>query len=259
MKTDKPWDDRKYLEIEYEQKERSTNDIAREHGVYPNTIRRALIKHGFKVRDKSAAQKNNIEKNGAPMLGRKRTDEEKERISAGMQKWWDSLSEEQKNDVKSRLSDSAREKWDTMTEEERKEVISKMHKANRKRLRAGSKNENMVAELLAKAGYTIAQRTKDYTPGRKFEIDICLYRDKIAIEWDGATHFDPIYGESHLQRVRNKDEVKNSILLASGWTVIRCRDHSTASSMAFCARAVEQIISVINTGQRGVLHIIEAR
>src|SRR5690606_39813356 len=52
MKTDKPWDNRKYLEVEYEGKQRSTNDIAREHGVYPNTIRRALIRHGFRSEER---------------------------------------------------------------------------------------------------------------------------------------------------------------------------------------------------------------
>jgi very-short-patch-repair endonuclease len=256
--TMKPWDNRKYLQEEYETKERSTNDIAREHGVFPNQIRRALIKHGFKVRDRSAAQKNNIEKNGAPMQGRTRTEAEKVRISEGMQKWWDALSDDEKNAVKSRLSDSAREKWETMTDEEKKEIVGKMHKANRKRMRAGSKNENLVADLLINAGYKIAQRTKDFTPGRRFEIDLCIPTMKIAIEWDGATHFDPIYGEAHLQRVRAKDKTKDSILLSSGWTVIRCRDHSTASSLAFCTRAADKIIEVIEKGERGVVHIIEA-
>lgn len=254
----KPWDNKQYLEVEYASKERSTNDIAREHGVFPNQVRRALIKHGFVVRDRSAAQKNNIEKNGAPMQGRTRTDEEKERISSGMQKWWDSLSEDAKNDVKQRLSDSAREKWETMTDEDKKEIVNKMHKANRKRLRAGSKNENLVAEIIIKRGYKVAQRTKDFTPGRRFEIDICIPGEKIAIEWDGATHFDDIYGAAHLQRVQAKDKVKDSILLSSGWTVIRCRDHSTASSLAFCTRSAEKIMSVIENGKRGTIHIIEA-
>jgi hypothetical protein len=47
------WD---YYRREYDEKERSTHDIAEEHETYPNKIRRELISLGFRPRSKSEAQ-----------------------------------------------------------------------------------------------------------------------------------------------------------------------------------------------------------
>lgn len=254
----KLWDNKKYLEEEFVIKGRSTNDIAREHGVFPNQIRRALIKNGIQPRNKSEAQKNNIEKNGAPMQGKKRTKEEKERISSGMQKWWDALSDEQKTEMREKLSDAAKGKWESLSEEEQKIALKKMQAANRLRSREGSKNENMIANILVKNGLKVVQRSRDYTPGRRFEIDICLPQLQIAIEWDGPTHFDPIYGETHLAKVKMKDDFKDSVLTSAGWTVIRCRDHSSSSSLAFGNRVAARLLELIKTAEKGKVHIIEA-
>lgn len=255
------WDNRKYLEDEFVSKGRSTNDIAKEHGVFPNTIRRALIKNGIQPRNKSEAQKNNIDKNGAPMLGKKRTQDEKERISSGMQRWWDALSDAEKLDMREKLSEAAKGKWENLSEEEKKIAIKKMQAANRLRSKHGSKNENMVAEILSKNGHKVVQRSKDYTPGRRFEIDICIPKLRIAIEWDGPTHFDPIYGEDHLSKVRTKDGFKDSVLLSAGWHVLRCQDRASSSSLAFANRAANKILEVVALIEGGAgndLHIIEA-
>jgi len=205
------WKDPKYLEREYVVKERSTSDIAAEHGVFPNTIRRELKKHGFKIRDKSAAQQINIKKNGAPMEGRKRSTEEKEKISEGLQRFWDELGDTEATRIKKKRARVAKEKWESLSDEEKTRSIKKMHNASRNRMYLGSKNENMVARLLEESGFVIEQRSREYTPGQQFEIDIVLPNEQIAIEWDGATHFDPIYGEEHLAKVQDKDDRKNKV------------------------------------------------
>lgn len=255
----KPWDSHRYLQKEYVDNERSTSSIAKEHGTYPITIRRALIKYGFEVRNKSVAQKNNIKKNGAPMQGKVRTVRERERISKGLQRFWDGLDDAQEQEVRNRLSENARENWKNTSKAEKNARIKKMHSGSRKKMRAGSKNENLVADILADIGYKIIQRSKDYAPRRQFEIDIALPEDRYAIEWDGVTHFDPVYGEEHLAKVQRKDKYKDELLISNGWTVIRYRDTSTTSSLAFCRRAVDKILDTIQNGERGVVHILEAK
>jgi very-short-patch-repair endonuclease len=260
----KPWDSYEYLKEEYVIKQRSTSALAKEHGVFPNTIRRALKRYGFELRDKSKAQKLNIERNGAPMEGKVRTTEERLAISYGLQRFWDGLGPEQTAELKERLSETGRSKWENMDEKARNDAIGRMHTASRYKAGEGSKNENLVAELLKEAGYAVHQRTNEYTPNRQFEIDMALPVQQIAIEWDGATHFDPIYGRENLARVMRKDRKKDKILIASGWTVLRCRDRSTTSSMAFCRRAVNAIIEVINQKLAGKVRkntpiIIEAK
>jgi len=253
------WREASYLEVEYKKKERSTSDIAKEWDTYPNTVRRELIKQGFKIRNKSQAQKINIKKNGAPMEGKVRTQEERERISEGLQRFWDDLDENEVIEFKAHRAQVAKEKWASLSEEEKENSIRKMHNASRNKMYVGSKNENMAAQILRDAGYVVDQRSNEYTPGRRFEIDMALPLHRIAIEWDGATHFDPIYGEEHLSKVQEKDGRKDKVLIAAGWTVIRCRDHSTASTLAFCRRAVNQMIEIVENGKRGIIHVIEAR
>jgi len=251
------WKDPRYLEVEFVEKRRSTSDIAKEHGVFPMTIRRELKRNGIPLRDKGTAQKINIERNGTPTQGRHRTDEEKLRISKGLQTFWDKLTEEEVQDRKDTLASVAKEKWSSMSDKDKAEIIRKMHAANTAKAKDGSKNENAVADMLSSIGYVVEQRTNEYTPGRVFEIDICLPSERVAIEWDGATHFLPIYGEENLAKVMEKDEKKNSILVGSGWTLIRCRDMSTTSSMAFVRRTVENIVRLIEDNKGPGLFIIE--
>lgn len=251
------WNNYKYLKKEYEIRGRSTGSIAKENKTYANTIRRALIKLRIPLRTKSQAQKNFLDKNEHPMTGIPRSDTTKKKISEGIQGHFDTLTDEEMDARKAAQSERALRKWENMTNDERKKNIIKMHKANREMSGMGSKNENLVAELLGGAGYKIVQRSNDYSPRKQFEIDIAIPGHSIAIEWDGAAHFEPIYGESNLQRVMAKDIRKEKTLTQFGWTVIRCRDHSTAHSLAFCRRAVNQIIEVIKTGKRGIVHRLD--
>lgn len=254
----KIWDNHNFLKKEYEIENKSTSQIAKEQGTYPMTIRRALKKHGFVIRDKSQAQKNNLEKNGSPLQGRARSHAEKMRISMGLQEHWDNMTPEERVAAKLIRSEIGKSAWDKKTEEEKKKAINKMRIGNRKKGRKGSKNENMVADMLINAGFNIIQRSRDYSPGRRFEIDIAMLKEKIAIEWDGPNHFLPIYGEQALESVKAKDNIKNYSLVKSGWTVIRVRDHSTSSTLSFCRRACDKIIKTIEVSDKNVIHIIDA-
>jgi len=254
---DKPWNNPELLKKEFVENRKSTSALAKQWGTYPMTIRRALKKHGFKTRNKSEAQKNNIEINGSPLEGRKRTEDEKIRISTTLQERWDNLSEAEKQKERDKKSEVARKMWDGKTEKEKRESLNKMHIGNRKNANRGSKNENNVADMLINYGFDVKQRTKQYTPGRRFEIDICIPKEKIAIEWDGPNHFLPIYGEEKLKKVQRKDEIKNKYFLSSGWTVIRIRDTSTTPTLAVARRACDKIIEFIEGKERGVVHFID--
>lgn len=255
------WKDPTYLYEEFVRKKRSTVDIANEHGVFPNSVRRELIKNGIAPRTKSVAQKLNLKNNGHPMEGRKRTEKEKEKISLGLHYFWhaDSDKNEDAAKLRERLAKLAREQWESLSEKEQNEAISKMHMASNGVSRAGSKSENAVAAMLIKKGFNVVQRSRQYTPGGQFEIDIALPDEKLAVEWDGATHFLPIYGEERLLAVQEKDKRKDDTLTSNGWTVIRCRDMSSGYSMAFCSRTVDAILMILKNGEKGIVHILEAR
>lgn len=257
------YDNYSYLHEEYVVKGRSTGSIAKEWStpdkkVFPNTIRRILKKHRISLRDKSKAQKNFLSKNPHPLEGRARTDEEKKKISEGIQKWWDGLDDEEAEQLRAEMSERAGEKWSKMTKKQKELAIRKMHVASRERTGIGSKNENKVADLLEESGYSLMQRTNQFTPRNQFEIDIAIPSRQVAVEWDGVAHFQPIYGEKALQKIKDKDGRKNKVLVRDNWIVIRCRDHSTAHSVAFCRRAANQIIELIEKNLKPGVYYIDA-
>lgn len=252
----KPWDTYDNLYDLYVTQGLSWGAIGARYGTFANTIRRCAKRHGITSRTKSEAQVNYLEDNDHPMLGRERTEKERKKISQGIQSHWDGLTEEEDKSKREEMAERARVKWDWMDEEEKVKSIKRMHKANREKAGLGSKNENAVADHITKAGYTVAQRTTEYSPRRAFEIDIAIPSESVAIEWDGAAHYEPIYGDEALKKTIEKDKRKNAALTNHGWKVIRCRDHSTSYSMAFCQRAASKILDAMKTLSDGeVRHI----
>jgi very-short-patch-repair endonuclease len=246
-----------YICKEYTKKNRSTSDIAKELKTYPNTIRRILINNDIDLRSHSEAQKNQIKKNGHPMKGKIRTKEEKEKISDGMRKHWDSMSNSEKEKEKKRRSKISKDMWKNISDEKKESMLENMRKKNLETRNAGSKSENLLADMLREMGYAVEQRTNRFTPGNQFEIDICLPKEAVAIEVDGATHFRAIYGGDRLKKTKRNDSDKNSILLGAGFTVIRVQDNSNKHSRSVCVRARDKIVKIISkSNSKGKLHKI---
>lgn len=254
----KPWDTRENLYDLYVVQELSFGQIAKMYGTYSNTIRRAVKRHGIEPRDKSEAQKNFLDKNDHPMLGRERTEQERMNISKGIQEHWEGLSEEEDQARREEMAERAKLRWEWMDDEERASTIKKLHQANREKAGLGSKNENAIANFMRESGYTVYQRTTEYSPRRAFEIDIAIPSERIAIEWDGAAHYEPIYGDDALKKTIEKDKRKNAALISHGWKIIRCRDHSTAHSIAFCQRALKLILDAMSNINEGEVVYIDA-
>lgn len=72
-----------YYRREYVDRERSTIDIANEHGTYPNRIRRELINLGFRLRSKGEAQSAALRhgRTRHPTAGQVRSDDVRRKIS----------------------------------------------------------------------------------------------------------------------------------------------------------------------------------
>jgi len=253
------WFNYDFLYQKYFVEEMSTVKLAAFVDTFPNTIRRALKHFGIPSRNRSAAAKNFLENNEHPRSGVKRSQSEREKISQGVQKAWNTLPAQQNKARRKRLSESARAQWDNLDEDERAATLKKMARANKETRTGGSKNENMVAALLGDLGYKVTQRTKDFTPDGLMEIDIALYNERVAIEWDGPSHFLPIYGDENFERVKEKDERKNTSLMSNGWTVLRCRDYSSCHSLAFCKRAVKAIVDFVTQKAPKGVYYIDAR
>jgi len=200
---------------------KSIREIAAIYNTYPNKILRLLKKSSEPLRSKEEAARMAVDKGKIkpPMLGKKRTQEEKDNISVKRAKKWKEMSEEDLNAFKA----SAKDRWDSQTEEEKIYKQQKAGEALRRASIEGSKAEKFLYRELTKRGYDVIMHKTGLIPGEKYEIDLFLPSLTIAIEIDGPQHFFPIYGQENLNRNIKYDSIKNGALLSRGICVIRVK------------------------------------
>lgn len=80
----------------------------------------------------------------------------------------------------------------------------------------GSKRERLFYQQLKKRINTKIIH-HDYNIVPPYEIDITLPELKIAINWDGIGHFEPIFGEDIFKIVVQRDKYKRRYLKQIGW------------------------------------------
>lgn len=194
---------------------------------YPNKIRRLGTKLGFKFRDKSESQKVALETGSLehPTKGKKRTEKEKLAISEKMGAYWENLSDEE---LKAR-ADVARENWNNLTNSEKAKIQGLAVKARLEAAQNGSKLEKIILDLLLSNGHKVKFHVEHTLLNEKFHLDLLLPELKTAIEIDGPTHFEPIWGDEAFQKKLNADNRKDGLLLSAGYYVVRVRQKKNLS------------------------------
>lgn len=228
--------DDKVIEL-YNDFNKSTYEIAKELDTYPNKIRRTLKKHGYSLKSKSEAQKNALSSGRCkhPTAGKKRTLNEKIKISESMETHWNEMTEEERvaRAVK------AKENWKNMSSEQKEKMRSKGIEAIRVAAREGSKMEKFIAGRVRDAGFTVKMH-EIIIPAENLEIDLYIPKIKTIIEVDGPSHFLPIWGEEKLQKQVNADLRKSGSLLSRGYVIIRIKSLGQES-----LSKREQIIDIV--------------
>lgn len=207
---------------------KSTYAIAETMGTYSNKIRRALKKLGKKMRSKSEAQSQAIAegRHKHPTKGRKRTDEEKKKISEKVAENWEQMSDEERE----KRCQRSKDQWDAMTKKEKDKFRDAAAKAVRVAAKEGSKLERYLRNTLPKHGYTVVFHKKKLVPNEKLEVDLYVPELKTVIEIDGPAHFFPIWGDENLQKHIAADAEKSGLLLSCGYVVLRVKHLSRSLS-----------------------------
>jgi len=219
----------------YEKENMSTYEIAKFLNTYPNKIRRILLKNGVQINDKSTAQKNAIKKGIAkiPTQGKKRSKEEKLKISSSLKQYWDNISDEEYN----KHVKQAKVRWSNMTAQDKQNMQSLAIKAIQKAGKEGSKLERFLYEELSRTGLNIQKHKKNLIPNENLEIDLYLPKIKCIIEVDGPSHFLPIWGEEKLRKQIKADSNKTGLILSKGFAIIRVKHLSDS----VCLSAQEEL------------------
>lgn len=209
---------------------KSTYQIAKDLNTYPNKIRRILMKHGIELKTRSEAQRNAIEQGvtSVPTKGKKRTRDEKIKISQGMKEAWENMDEDMYNQYVER----SRLQMLNMSEKDRQKMYESAIKAVQTAGKEGSKLEKFVFSELTKMGYVVEFHKKNLIVNQNLEIDLYIPSCKTIIEIDGPSHFLPIWGEEKLQKQIRADSAKTGLILSKGFVVLRVKSIKDKVSLA---------------------------
>lgn len=233
----------------------SMRDVAKKIGVPLATLSRFMKKAGIQSRDKAQAQKNYLTEHDHQMKGRTHSSETKQKISRGLGEFWESLTEEQTEELKRKIGSAWKRKWAAMSEAERRLTMEELgHKAKETQGK-GSRLERFIAEELRKRGYTVEERSTNYTTGKSFEVDVALPKERVAIEVDGPTHFKPVFGEEHLREQQERDKRKDEMILSSGYSVLRIRDDNGPLSQLRIDKIEQAIKEIREHGRASVWYV----
>lgn len=198
----------------------SCAEIAEQFSTYPKKIERLLKKQGVALRSRSDATKGAMKKGRLehPTKGKERTEAEKEAISKGVEKSWQEMDELDRK----ALSDAAKKRWDKIDPLKKREMQERAGRALRISSIEGSKAEKFLKKKLNDLGYQVVMHKKGLVEGN-FEIDLLLPELNTIIEIDGPQHFLPLFGQDKLKEVVKLDSIKNGLLLAEGYCIIRVK------------------------------------
>lgn len=210
---------RKFIVKEYENNKKSFGDIAKETGTYANRIRRDAIKFNIKIRDKSSAQKNALKTGKAdhPTKGKQRSESEKNKIGHGVMKSWENLSDTQIDKRKKK----AKANWEKLSDNDKSEILKKANIAVREAGKTGSKLEKYLLNRLLQDRHKVDFHKEQSLLNTKLQIDLFLPTLNVAIEVDGKSHFEPVWGDDALKKNKAYDNKKTGLILGKGWFLIR--------------------------------------
>lgn len=239
----------------YQDEGLSMRQLAAKLNVPLATLSRFMKKHGITSRDKAEAQKNYLKDHEHQMQGKKHSDSTKQKISKGLGEFWDKLSEDDKEKLKKKIGSAWRRKWQQMSDTDRRAMMESLSNKAKEMQGHGSRLERFVAEELRKRGYTVEERSVNYTAGKQFEVDIALPKERIAIEIDGVTHFAAVHGEEHLKAQQERDARKDELIIGAGMNMLRVRDNNNALSQLRIDKIVAAIQEIVASGQTTVWYI----
>lgn len=230
---------------EYEINQKSFKTIAEAYGTYANKVRRDAVKYKINIRDKSEAQKNALDKGVAthPTEGKERPSEIKNKIGLSVMKSWEDLDTAEL----SKRKENARKNWESLSDDTKSNILKKANSGVREASKTGSRLEKYLLKHLLQDGYRVDFHKEHILANTKLQIDLFLPTLNVAIEVDGLSHFEPVWGEDTLQKNKGYDNKKTGLILGKGLVLIRIkqlRDFSTSRASLLYDKLTKLLTSI---------------
>src|SRR5690606_33714648 len=145
--------------------------------------------------------------------------------------------------------------WSSMTEEPMQEFQKKSNKARIKSAKVGSKMERLLSRELTAAGYEVEIHPNNFCANQNLQFDL-LVSPNIVIEADAPSHWQPIWGEDNLRKQQQADSLKNGLLLANGFVVLRLKHTSRSYSQYYYQNTLNHVLKILKDPNRKVTKTI---
>lgn len=214
-------DKEKLIRTWYEELNKSFADIAASWGTYPNKIRRDAKKFNITIRNKSQAQKNALDngKHKHPTKGTNRSSETKQKIGMSVLQAWETLDAHELAARKLK----AKTNWENLDEHIKANMHQAAMAAIRQSSKVGSKLENFLLQKLLADGLHVDFHKEQSLVNTRLQIDLFIPSINTAIEVDGPSHFEPVWGHKSLSRNQKYDQKKEGLIIGRGWNLIRIK------------------------------------
>jgi very-short-patch-repair endonuclease len=233
------------LKKEYESNHKSFKDIAELCGTYANKVRRDAIKFKINIRNKSEAQANALKsgKSIHPTKGQKRPESVKKQIGRTVMEKWENLDEKT---IEAR-KEKARKNWNNLSDDIKEHILQQANAAVREASKRGSKLELFLLDNLLKDGYKVDFHKEQILSNTKLQIDLFLPKLNVAIEVDGLSHFEPVWGQQTLNRNKTYDNKKTGLILGKGLVLVRIKqlkDFSPSRASKIYSKLLDVLSSI---------------
>lgn len=210
---------KKFINQKYEVEQLSWKEIADLVGVPKTVLYRTAKKLGIKSRSLSESQKIALESGRSthPTEGKKISDEVKKRMSESISKTYQNMPKEKKEQI----NQKHKENFNNRSEKDKQLFWDKAYKKIREASEKGSKAEKYILGKLLENNYDPKFHVSQLIGREQMEIDILIPSLSIAIEVDGPFHYTDVFNNMKIEKIKEKDRVKNGLLLSKGFSVIR--------------------------------------
>jgi very-short-patch-repair endonuclease len=113
--------------------------------------------------------------------------------------------------------------WENLSDEQKENITSAANKAVRVSSKVGSKLEKYLLNLLIKDGFNVEFHKEQSILNTKLQIDLFIPKLNVAIEIDGPSHFEPVWGDDSLKRNQKYDNKKTGLIIGKGLFLIRIK------------------------------------
>lgn len=232
---------------DYVNNNKSFDEIAQIYGTYPNKIRRDAKKFDIPIRSRSEAQKNALQKGRIehPTKGKHRSVETKSRIGMSVLNSWQNMDQDKIVKIKQKH----KKIWESKSEDERANLQRAANIAIRASSKVGSKLEKFLLNGLLNAGIDTKFHYEQTLVNTKLQIDLYIPTINLAIEVDGPSHFDPVWGQESLKKTKSYDNKKQGLIIGKGMNLVRIKqqmDFSVSRSSIVLDRLLNLIDQLSN-------------